>query len=91
MNQTLKNSLNLFLIFISIIAYSQIGTVEGVVLDKELDNSPLPFANVFVKGTSIGTTTDFDGNFSLSDIPSGTYTIVFSFVGDIGNFAETVV
>ena len=81
MNQTLKNSLNLFLIFLSIIAYSQIGTVEGVVLDKELDNSPLPFANVFVKGTSIGTTTDFDGNFSLSDIPSGTYTIVFSFVG----------
>lgn len=81
MNQTLKKSLNLLIIFISLIAYAQNGTVEGVVLDKELDNSPLPFANVFVKGTSIGTTTDFDGKFSLSNVPSGTYTIVFSFVG----------
>ncbi len=81
MNLTFKESLNLLIIFISLITYAQNGTLEGVVLDKELDNSPLPFANVFVKGTSIGTTTDFDGNFSLNNVPPGTYTIVFSFVG----------
>lgn len=81
MTQTFKNILILLLISLSYVAFSQNGTIEGIVLDKELDNSPLPFANVFVKGTSLGTTTDFDGNFTLNNIPSGTYTIVFSFVG----------
>lgn len=81
MTQTFKITLILLLISLSYVGFSQTGTIEGIVLDKELDNSPLPFANVFVKGTSLGTTTDFDGNFTLNNIPSGTYTIVFSFVG----------
>ena len=40
----------------------------------------MPFANVLVKGTNIGVTTDFDGNYSINVEP-GTYTLVFSFVG----------
>ena len=40
----------------------------------------MPFANVLVKGTNIGVTTDFDGNYSINVQP-GTYTLVFSFVG----------
>ena len=56
------------------------GTITGIVLDKEVDNSPLPFANVFIKGTSIGTTTEFEGNYILQVDP-GTYTVVFSFIG----------
>ena len=39
-------------------------TVTGTVLDES--GSPLPGANVLVKGTSNGTTTDFDGHFSLN-------------------------
>ncbi|WP_111707167.1 TonB-dependent receptor [Lutibacter citreus] len=56
------------------------GTISGLVLDKEVDNSPLPFANVFVKGTTIGTTTEFEGTYSFQVDP-GTYTVIFSFIG----------
>jgi len=45
-----------------IVAQSK-GTVNGIVTDSESNNEPLPFANVFIKGTSVGGTTDFDGNY----------------------------
>ena len=41
----------------------------------------VPFATVFLKGTSIGTSADMSGSFELSNIPSGLHTIVFSAVG----------
>lgn len=53
--------------------------VEGQVLDA-LDGSGIPGANVLVKGTSTGTTTDFDGNFVLTDLPEDA-TLVISFIG----------
>ena len=62
-------------------AFSQSkGTVTGTVTDKEMNGEALPFANVFIKGTSIGGTTDMDGKYTLS-VPTGNQTIVFSFVG----------
>ena len=59
---------------------AQRGAVVGVVTDKEMNNEPLPFANVFIKGTTVGVTTDFDGNYALN-VEEGDWTIVFSFVG----------
>jgi TonB-dependent receptor len=56
------------------------GIVKGLLTDKESNNDPLPFANVQIKGTSKGTTTDFDGLYTLSLAP-GNYTLVFSFLG----------
>lgn len=53
--------------------------VTGKVIAAE-DNSALPGVSVLVKGTTIGTTTDADGIYSLS-IPDGNSTIVFSFIG----------
>jgi len=52
--------------------------VKGAVTDH--DGSPLPGVTVVVKGTTNGTITDADGNFSLGNVPSGG-TLVFSFVG----------
>ena len=37
-------------------------------------------ANVYLKGTTIGTTTDNNGSFILSNVPAGNYVIVASFV-----------
>lgn len=54
-------------------------TVTGTVIDAEL-NAPLPGANVIEKGTSNGTTTDFDGNFTLT-MQSNAGEIVISYVG----------
>lgn len=60
------------------VVFSQ-STLKGVVMDADL-NTPLPGANIVEKGTSNGTVTDFDGNFSLtSQASSGE--IVISYVG----------
>ena len=52
-------------------------TVSGVVSDA--DGMPLPGATVVVQGTSIGVTTDFDGNYAIS--ASEGDVLVFSYVG----------
>lgn len=56
---------------------STMGIVSGTVLDG--DSQPLPGANVIVKGTTKGTTTDFDGNFSLNAEENDE--LVFSYIG----------
>tara|TARA_R110002020_G_scaffold37072_1_gene111752 strand:+ start:32163 stop:35726 length:3564 start_codon:yes stop_codon:yes gene_type:complete len=52
-------------------------TVSGVVLDNE--GQPMPGANVLEKGTTNGTQTDFDGNFTLE--VSGDAILVISYIG----------
>lgn len=55
------------------------GTLTGTVMDSEM-NAPLPGATVMVVGTNNGTTTDFDGNFSLN-VQSASGTVEISFIG----------
>ncbi len=55
----------------------QAQTVSGTVSDA---NGPLPGASVLVKGTTNGTQTDFDGNYTLNDVGSDA-TLVFSYIG----------
>lgn len=52
-------------------------TVTGTVNDA---SGPLPGASVLIKGSTTGTTTDFDGNFSI-DVPEGDAVLVVSFLG----------
>jgi hypothetical protein len=51
-----------------------------VLTDKDANNATLPFANAAIKGTTIGTTTDEKGKYSLP-VAAGNYTVVFSFLG----------
>ncbi|APZ45996.1 TonB-dependent receptor [Polaribacter reichenbachii] len=73
-------------LLITLLAMSQFlaaqerGKLTGLLTDKESNNEPLPFANVLIKGTDIGATTDFDGNYSIQ-VPAGTHTVQFSFLG----------
>ena len=53
-------------------------TVSGIVFDEY--NEGLPGANVVIKGTSMGTITDFEGNYRLN-IPDENITLVFSAIG----------
>ncbi|AEH00592.1 TonB-dependent receptor [Lacinutrix sp. 5H-3-7-4] len=71
--------LSLILLFATSISFAQTGKVAGKVIDGEF-NDVLSFANILVKGTTTGTTSDFDGNYQL-ELDAGTYTLVFSFVG----------
>ena len=63
---------------IATIGFSQNRTVTGVVTSSD-DNQPLVGVSIVVKGTSNGTVTDIDGNYSLS-VPEKS-TLVYSFVG----------
>jgi len=67
----------LFLSVFMLCAYAQAQTVTGTVSDS---SGPMPGATVLVKGTTNGTTTDFDGKYSLDEVSSDAVLVV-SFVG----------
>jgi iron complex outermembrane receptor protein len=72
-----KNIFFLFL-FTSILVNAQTFTLKGKVVDE--NNESLPGATILVKEAKKGTSTDFDGAFSLN-LPKGKYTIQISFIG----------
>lgn len=57
------------------------GLIVGKVLDKEMNDSPLMFANVSLKETAVEVTTDLTGLFIIENLAPGDYTLVCSFVG----------
>ncbi len=67
-----------FLLFQAILFAQNNTTISGTVLDSQ--GQPLPGANVVLKGTTTGTQTDFDGNYSLDNVP-GNGILVFSYIG----------
>ena len=64
----------------------QTGSIVGKLTDTDFNNEPLAFANVVIKGTSTGTTSDFDGLYELGNLEPGTYIVVYSFVLEISFF-----
>ncbi|QLE01617.1 mucoidy inhibitor MuiA family protein [Galbibacter sp. BG1] len=59
-------------------SYSEVNEVSGVVSNES--GEPLPGVNIIVQNTTIGTTSDFDGRYSLS-VPKNAQNLVFSYVG----------
>jgi hypothetical protein len=55
----------LLLLFTGLILQAQTYTISGKVFDSE-SKEPLPFVPVLIKGTTVGSTTDFDGNYSIT-------------------------
>jgi len=77
--KNLKVSLFLLALLISSAGFAQVKTITGKVTDAA-NGEPLPGSTIAVKGTTIGTITNFDGEFTL-DIPTDAQTLIFSFVG----------
>lgn len=80
---------------VSVLSPQQDQVIRGVVVDSE--NVPIAGANVVVKGTTNGTSTDIDGNFTLQKVSEGTVIIV-SYIGFLeqelrvqGNASFTIV
>ncbi|HZY80814.1 MAG TPA: carboxypeptidase-like regulatory domain-containing protein [Cyclobacteriaceae bacterium] len=74
-------SVGFLLFMVCSIAFGQTGSLKGRVLDAST-NEALPFCNVFFDGTTLGTTSDQDGNFEIRNVPvPGTYEVIFSYVG----------
>ncbi|TRZ45913.1 SusC/RagA family TonB-linked outer membrane protein [Robertkochia solimangrovi] len=68
----------LFLLISVNLHAQQTVTITGNITSG-VDNTPLPGVNVIVKGTSVGTSTDFDGNYSINATKGDI--LVFSYVG----------
>ncbi len=78
----MRHFLLLLLLFTSVLAQAQdTGSVSGKLTDKDYNNEPLAFANVLIKGTTKGTTSDFDGLYEIKGLEAGSYTLQVSFVG----------
>ncbi|AXT18843.1 TonB-dependent receptor [Flavobacteriaceae bacterium AU392] len=72
----------LFILLTATISYAQnTGSIVGKLIDKEYNNEPLAFANIIIKGTIKGTTSDIDGLYKLENLEPGDYIIQYSFVG----------
>ncbi|MCF8277722.1 MAG: TonB-dependent receptor [Flavobacteriales bacterium] len=74
-----KHLLSAFFVLISSWALAQTGTLKGVMTGD--DGLSIIGGSVVLEGTTIGTSTDFDGNFELKNVPVGEKTFVFSFIG----------
>jgi hypothetical protein len=69
-----------FVFLISLPLNAQEFSFTGIVKDAD-SNEPVAGAQIFLNGSTIGTTSDGDGNFKLTGIPSGIYEVVASFIG----------
>ncbi len=76
----MKFSCMIFLILLFCVStniYS--GEIRGKIFDE--NKSPIPFANVILLGTKLGSSTDLEGRFVISNIPAGKYKLQVSVLG----------
>jgi outer membrane receptor for ferrienterochelin and colicin len=68
------------LLLFSSAIYPQKGIIKGKIYNAKT-NEPIEFANILIKGTSIGSTSDLDGNFTFTGVDPGFVRLVASTVG----------
>ena len=69
----------LFVLFLNITAFAQ-NDVKGFVYEKSTEE-PMMFCNVYLKGTTLGASTDINGFFNITKIPDGDYVIMVTNLG----------
>ncbi|UZR94552.1 SusC/RagA family TonB-linked outer membrane protein [Chondrinema litorale] len=69
----------ILLVFSLSVGFAQDRTITGSIKSAS-DESPLPGVNIIVKGTTVGTISDFDGNFRLT-VPQGGSVLLFTYIG----------
>lgn len=82
MKKALRLSLTMLLLMIltpAALAQSS-GNIRGFVYTKD-NGEPALFTNVYLKGTTLGASTDLNGFFSITKIPPGTYTLMATYLG----------
>lgn len=77
----MKKNLFALIALLTFICQAQTGNLHGKIEDKEYAGNPLPFADVYIKGSTKGATTDFEGKYTIENIEPGFYTLVISFIG----------
>ena len=87
----MKKILFILITLTGLVTVAQTGNLQGAIQDKEYAGNPLPFADVYIKGTTKGATTDFDGNYLIENIDAGTHTVIVSFIGYETKVIENII
>lgn len=66
-------------IFLTTVGFAQNGIIKGKVTDAK-SGIGLPGVNVLIKGTTIGASTDLDGNYTITNVVPGYYTLFASYI-----------
>lgn len=74
----MKTTFNLFVLLFCVFSYSQT-TIRGTITDNS--GIPLPGANILIEGTAVGTTSDFEGKYSITTDEVTPFKIVVSYTG----------
>jgi hypothetical protein len=78
----MKQLILFFAILFSSFCFAQhSGSIIGLVLDEEVNNEPLMYANVSINGTTLETSADTNGFFQFNNLADGNYILAFSFNG----------
>ena len=75
-----RNLVIIFLTFLSFSLIAQKGTIKGKVFNAKT-NEPIEFANIVIQGTTIGSTSDLDGNYIFTGVDPGFMRLVVSYIG----------
>ena len=67
-------------LLVPLLLHAQGGVIKGRIFNEK-NNEPVPFANIVVLGTTIGSTSDFDGNFIFSGLKPGYVELKISAIG----------
>ncbi len=75
----MKSKILIFLLLSAIFVNAQKYSISGKVIDEE--GNPLPGASVNLKGTYLGTATNANGDFKITNVNAGNYVLEVSFIG----------
>ena len=88
MNKKLNfKNLLLILVMLSSTGLVAQSTISGIV--KDTNGNLIPGVNIFLKGTTQGANTDFDGVYEIANVANGSYTIIASYIG-YDNFTKEI-
>ena len=84
-SNTMNRNLIFYFTLSAVVLYTfplkaQTGQIRGKMVDSQ-SREELPFGNVFINNTTLGTAADSHGDFLLKDVPYGQVELVFSYVG----------
>ncbi|MFA6277822.1 MAG: SusC/RagA family TonB-linked outer membrane protein [Pedobacter sp.] len=85
----IKLSMLMFFALCTLTTFAQTGSVSGKVVDDA--NLPIPGASVIVTGTAMATATDNNGNYKITGLTSGTYTVMAKYIGFANQTLTTTV
>ena len=76
----IRNILFIIILTFSVYAQAQVGVIKGRIYDAT-NNEAIPFSNIFIEGTDMGSTSDYDGNFIITNVEPDIYRLTAKSLG----------